>query len=206
MKGVNPCIPNNLGWLEVILDDEEMDFLWKMVKNPKKSNRDKLAGNISASYYIEDEDDWFSDNVLDKLCDVYAYKFKNLGARIPTSGVHSYQLRSLWVNYQKQTEFNPIHNHTGVYSFVVWMKIPTDYKEQSKLSFADGTNSEQISNFQIEYRNILGQPGGHVYEMSPEMEGRMLFFPSELQHHVFPFYNCKKDRISISGNIVLDTK
>ena len=39
--------------------------------------------------------------------------------------------------------------------------------------------------------------------MSPKMEGTMLFFPANLKHIVYPFYDCKKERISISGNISL---
>jgi len=39
--------------------------------------------------------------------------------------------------------------------------------------------------------------------MSPDMEGTMLFFPANLKHIVYPFYDCKEERISISGNISL---
>ena len=53
---------------------------------------------------------------------------------------------------------------------------------------------------------MLGHDTGSIYEMSPEMEGIMLFFPSELNHAVYPFYNCDEERISISGNLMLDTK
>ena len=35
-------------------------------------------------------------------------------------------------------------------------------------------------------------------------EGRMLLFPASLMHSVYPFYNCDKERISISGNIFVD--
>ena len=45
-----------------------------------------------------------------------------------------------------------------------------------------------------------------VYEMCKDAEGTLLFFPAELNHTVYPFYNCKEDRISISGNIAIDTK
>ena len=41
--------------------------------------------------------------------------------------------------------------------------------------------------------------------MNPDKEGTMLFFPAKLQHCVYPFYNCDEDRISISGNIKLNT-
>ena len=32
----------------------------------------------------------------------------------------------------------------------------------------------------------------------------MLFFPSKLNHQVYPFLNCEEERISISGNILLN--
>ena len=51
----------------------------------------------------------------------------------------------------------------------------------------------------------MGQTSQYVYEMNPEMEGTILFFPAKLQHGVYPFYNCDEDRISISGNIMLNT-
>ena len=205
MKEVKPIAPRNFGWLEVTLEDKEMDFLWKMIKNRGECNKKELAGNLSGSWIIPDEDDWFWENVLTQLCMTYAGYFRNLGQDIATSANHGYYLRSFWVNYQKQTEFNPLHDHTGIYSFVIWMQIPTEFKEQNKLPIAAETRSKQISNFMFEYRDIFGGGLGHLYEMSPKMEGKLLFFPSKLQHQVYPFFNCRKDRISISGNIGLDT-
>ena len=32
----------------------------------------------------------------------------------------------------------------------------------------------------------------------------MLFFPSSLNHAVYPFYDCDEDRVSISGNIMVE--
>ena len=41
--------------------------------------------------------------------------------------------------------------------------------------------------------------------MSPKFEGTMLFFPSQLHHCVYPFYDCKEDRVTVSGNIILNS-
>ena len=49
-----------------------------------------------------------------------------------------------------------------------------------------------------------GSLSTEVIPLSPEMEGIMLFFPSTLQHQVYPFYNCDDVRISVSGNLSLD--
>ena len=42
-------------------------------------------------------------------------------------------LDKFWVNYQYKTEFNPYHDHSGVYSFAIWLKIPYDWEDQHKL-------------------------------------------------------------------------
>ena len=206
MKSVKAIVPPNFGWLEVKLDDTEMKYLWDCLKNQQKSHKKNLAGNVTTSCLLIDKDNWFFDNVIYKLIMKYADEFGNLGDDIPVTRKHPYYMPEWWSNYQKQHEFNPLHDHGGVYSFVIWMKIPTNYFEQRRDNkFAMDSNSRSISNFSFEYTNILGGMKGYTYEMSSKLEGALVFFPAALNHLVYPFYNCKEDRISISGNILLDT-
>ena len=90
-------------------------------------------------------------------------------------------------------------------SFTIWLKIPTEYSEQKKHPIANDANSEAISNFAFQYVNMLGEIDNYTYPMVSNLEGTMLFFPSNLKHQVYPFYNCNEKRISIAGNIGLDT-
>ena len=202
---IKPIHPPNLGWLEKKLSDEEMKSLWKYIDNRGESVKDTLAGHVHESNSLIDEDGWFFKNTLLQLIYMYAGEFDNVGDKLPTPNKHPYFLSRMWVNYQKQCEYNPLHDHTGVYSFVIWMKIPTKQEEQDKISFSSEANTKKNSTFQILYNNILGQPTTITYYMNPECEGTMFFFPSQLQHQVYPFYNCDEDRISISGNILLNT-
>ena len=204
-KEIKVITPSNVGWLEYKLNPQEMDYLWRCIEtNKKRSFKNNLAGNISSSYSLMDRGDWFFTNVCTPLINSYSERFYNLGDSIPIMGVHPYYMSTWWVNYQKQNEFNPIHNHTGVYSFVIWMKIPYDSKKQNLKDIARGSNNPQIGNFQFVYADILGRSESHEYRLSPEYEGTMLFFPAELDHMVYPFYDCDEDRISISGNIMVD--
>ena len=41
-----------------------------------------------------------------------------------------------------------------------------------------------------------------LIDVDSDKEGVILLFPSRLRHQVYPFYNCDKERISISGNII----
>ena len=198
--------PPNYGVLEKNLSDKEMNFLWRCIDNRGQSNKGKLAGQIYESSLLSDRGDWFYINTLKPLMKIYEESFiRNPGYKIPTNQFHPYYLESFWVNFQKQNEFNPIHNHNGVYSFVIWMKIPTKHNEQNKNPIASRANGEKISVFEFLYSNILGEHESTGIEMNPDMEGTMLFFPSALLHGVYPFYNCDEDRISVSGNIKLNT-
>ena len=191
-------VPPNLGWLNYSLDDKEIDYLWKSIENKKDNVKDVLAGNISKSFELEDTNDWFFNHTLQPLIDVYANEFKNVGKTVPTLYNHPYTLKMWWVNYQKQYEFNPSHNHDGMYSFVIWLKIPYDWEEQNK---DNKSKLKMKGSFCFNYNNILGENSFSHYQLGKEHEGTMLFFPSTLSHEVFPFYNCKEDRISVSGNI-----
>ena len=205
MKSFKTIVPPVLGWLQVELDDEDMSYLWKLIENKKGNTKHKLAGQIDSSWNLHDEDDWFSNNVIKFCIRQFPIHFQEIGEKIPTSHIHPYHIDHMWVNYQKENEFNPLNHHNGIYSFVIWMKIPTNFEDQKKLKIAFESNSNSISNFSFTYNDILGNSKTHYYPMSKEVEGTMLFFPSQLCHQVYPFYNCDDDRISISGNISLKT-
>ena len=64
----------------------------------------------------------------------------------------------------------------------------------------------RISCFEFGYSDILGTTRNWTYPLNSTDPIRMLFFPAKLHHMVYPFYNCKEDRITISGNIGLDTR
>ena len=152
MKKYDCVVPSQTGWIEVELDNIEIDFLWKSIENKGKSHKSELVGNIDSSYEIFDKDNWFYNNTLVRLCDAYAESFGNIGSNLPTLNKHPYFLQSMWGNYLKQTEFNPTHLHKGVYSFVIWMQIPTEYNEQKENPIAKNTNLDVISNFSFNYR------------------------------------------------------
>jgi len=187
-----------------------MDKLWEYIstakENPNPYNNG-LAGNLSSSLTLNDTDNWFMINTLMPIIGKYKEIFeKSLAVhnKIVFQKNIPYALIKLWVNFQKQHEFNPMHNHSGVYSFVVFMKIPTDWREQHEIPFVKESNSPKASNFEFVYTDVMGTIGQYTYKLDSSFEGIMLFFPAEMMHTVYPFYNCEEERITISGNIVYD--
>ena len=203
-------LPPNLGWLECKLSYEEISHLWKCVNHCKEKNlpsfKENLAGNISHSYELNDIDDYIFKNTLCPLVKIYSNCFLNdpmkrsLNNFLPTDKEKfNLRLEKYWVNYQKQYEFNPLHQHGGCYSFVIWLKIPIEFEDQNKGNI---TNTPLRSAFEFLFIDSIGTPSTYTYRLGKGFEGTMLFFPSNLQHQVHPFYDCDEERISISGNLM----
>ena len=191
-------------------DTPAMDKLWEYISSAKEnpeSFNNTLAGNISSSLVLNDTDNWFFVNTCIPIIGKYKEFFKKTTAfnsRVISKNDLPYMLSPLWVNFQKQHEFNPMHNHSGVYSFVVFMKIPTDWKEQHEIPFVKDSNAPKASDFEFVYTDVMGNVTGYAYHLDSSFEGIMLFFPAEMMHQVYPFYNCEEERITISGNIKYD--
>ena len=101
------------------------------------------------------------------------------------------------VNIQKPSQFIPIHNHDGVFSYVIWVNIPYDVEKEC------APPSKHASCFQFFYPAITGSFQSHTIRVSKTDEGTILLFPSLLLHCVYPFYTVKEPRLSVSGNILL---
>jgi len=105
-----------------------------------------------------------------------------------------------WVNYQQKYEFNPVHDHTGEYSFVYWVKIPYDLEEEYKNPAVVNARDRCVSQFNFVYTNLLGMVSNLQIPLTKDHEGCMVIFPACLKHVVYPFYTSDDMRISISGN------
>ena len=196
----------NLGWLETKLSPEAMNKLWEYERVGRENNkdvRDQLAGNISTSLDLIDTDDWFFENIVYPQVVEYP-KIFGIEPSVTEHNKGLPNLSTLWVNYQYKHEFNPQHTHSGVYSFVIWMKIPTHWKHQHSLPFVKNSANKLAGDFYFRYSSILGHSHSATIRMEPDLEGTMLFFPAQLQHGVYPFYESDEVRISISGNVSED--
>jgi len=206
--------PPTNGFLFAKLDDDMVDHLWKMIRRAeqdKEEYKHRLAGNISASFGLDDDNDFFYKEACLPL--VNAYRESNNGSDPVRSFVQTdpmttpLLLTELWVNYQYQTDFNPYHFHGGVYSFAVWMKIPTDWEDQCKLpQFQDiKKDNRKAGTFEFQYTDSLGSIRSMSYQLCKKFENCMVFFPAALMHTVYPFYGTDEARVSIAGNLWYDT-
>ena len=148
----------------------------------KNKVNSQLAGHIKEEYDFKNISENFLKFLLqctgDKSLNNYLTHVTYLSENRPL------YLHSMWVNYMKKHEFNPPHNHSGVLSFVIFVKIPYDLKEEENL--LEGKTPEETK----EGLNV-----------DKSFDGVMLMFPSAQVHEVFPFYTSESYRITVSGNV-----
>ena len=197
----------NIGVVEAQLPKDVVANIWTVINEAREKPEDmkpELAGNISSSIRLDSSSPLLEEFVTKTIPSFMDSHMQNYGPpwRAVMKEGQGFTLESLWVNFQKQHEFNPPHDHSGVYSFVIWMQIPTSYAEQKQLPICANSNADNhISNFAFSYTNTLGRVSTFAYNMEKEAEGYMVMFPSTMLHQVFPFYDNDGERISISGNI-----
>ncbi len=154
---------------------------------------------VTKHYYIEENLYHLNKFVLDMsiaYCKEYPEYVSNI--KILSDPVPFYATKS-WINIQEKTEYLPNHTHDGIFSYVIWVKIPYDLNQEVK------NKSDTTSKIQFMYANILGNIVDFSLPIDSSYEGKIMMFPSLLSHCVYPFYTSNENRISISGNIALDT-
>ena len=206
----------NLGFLRSKLTEEELNPIKKEVneirldfENSKKNNSN-LAGHIKKEYVLT-KCLSHVEKVLLPL--VYSYDqahsgyFANsISVRPPTSIIETIpiSLKSLWVNFQEKYEFNPLHNHSGILSFVIWLDIPFDITNERNVFPNNKDNDKKAGNFSFTYLDALG--GTRIYSIPADksFNDTVIMFPSTMMHEVYPFYTSDEYRITISGNFVFN--
>ena len=171
----------------------------------KEDMNDDLTGNIEREYVLRAEEDPEINQYLmqisnNKLFADYHHYLSQLFASRKCKPV----LAKTWVNFQQKNEFNPLHTHDGIFSFVIFVKIPYDC-EDYKTKFPK-TKPENIKVGMLSFQHIdpwVGRPMSVDISLNPKYEGGIYFFKSKHVHQVYPFYDTDEYRVTVSGNIHL---
>ena len=160
----------------------------------------ELAGHLDdENAYNEEDKQWFMKKTANYfkayVGKLSKFSLNEMGNKPPVKGI---SLCSLWINYMKKNEFNPLHDHSGDISFVIYLQVPENIKSEFESFKGNGVGPGCIGFYYGErIENIRTQH--HFFPT----EGDMFLFPASTKHMVPPF---KSDctRISVSGNLELD--
>lgn len=155
----------------------------------------ELVGNIEQEYRFEISSEFTS--FLNTMWTAYRERFQvwmHQEYNIPDYA---------WINLMKKGEFNPLHLHDGVASWVTWLDIPYDLQEEIKSDSFQRREYPTASMFQFVYNKLNGHLGHMTLPIDKSWEGTIIMFPAYLKHQVYPFSTSDGQRISIASNINL---
>lgn len=135
-------------------------------------------------YLLNQEYGYLKDiKVLDKPCDE--------------------MLHNLWINFQQKYEFNPLHNHSGTTSFVIWLKVPFNMEDELAHPSSAKARMKCPGHFTFVHVDNMGAITQGLLPVDRSYEGMICVFPASLYHQVYPFYTSDEYRVSVSGNLCL---
>lgn len=165
-----------------------------------------LAGHLEYQFYLDNCQTLVESTILEMATEyTLAWNYESeILRKHPALKAISFKLDPVWVNFQKKTEYNPLHDHTGIFSFVIWVNIPYDLKTEMEMPCVASSNSPLATTFNFVYTNIFGEVTMLPFFAENKYEGTILFFPSQVKHLVYPFLTSDKHRVTISGNVIVD--
>lgn len=165
-------------------------------------NKD-LAGNIKHEYSIPKGKAAVSPMLMQMIIkhqEKYPNFFKKAHSTINYKACEI-ELFNLWVNFQKKHEFNPMHVHDGLYSFVIWHKVPYTMEDEKARLPSMTENDFRAGMFAFFFSDPSGKITQEALHVDKSWEGKVALFPANLNHCVYPFYTSDEYRVSISGNL-----
>ena len=163
-----------------------------------KMNR-SLAGQITKEYQIT-ESRKLLDPYLEEMGRAYQKEWNYFPKENPIN--NNLTVESEWVNMQKKLEVNPLHNHDGTLSFVAWLYVPFKLEDERNMENCKNSRTVELaSTFQFVYTTVFGKIVNSPMFVESGWEGRIVMFPSQLLHIVYPFQTSDDYRISIAGNL-----
>lgn len=197
----------NTGIVFSRLSKQELDTLTteatRIYEEDKLVDEHKAAsGNLSVEYDFRHMRDILSPR-LNAMVNFYGSTYPYLASMQIISNAAPLRITQLWVNFMRKGNFNPPHNHSGIFSFVVWLRIPFDLKKELEAYPNIGFTGAPC--FGFNYVDTVGMPHIISLPVDKTYEGVVCMFPSRMIHYVNPFGTVDDDRVSIAGNILIDT-
>ena len=166
------------------------------------SKNKKLAGKLSSNSYpiggqISEQINFSSkENFLHFLSQLVSRYNEFYGQH-----ANNFTKHFAWLNLQKKYEYNPNHNHNGDLSYVLYVRIPYNLEDEDRMPNTVNSSVKANGRFCFNYVDANNSIAFKTINVDKSFEGKIMIFPSNLVHCVYPFYTSDEYRISIAGNV-----
>ena len=187
-------LPNN-GILDVTLDKNVLDHLHHLVEKYEPDD-------AKQQWMLIDDDNRFQKEVLNPIIQEYVTDYGFPG-KLKTTHIHDLTFQKFWANYTGKGEYQALHNHDAIWSFVIWLKLPAVANDEQSVKEAMHPDA---GDFILTYSDIIGRTRKVNWKLEKQYnEGHMLLFPSDLYHAVYPHFQTDEKRLSLAGDIVINS-
>ena len=163
-------------------------------KKLKTRYTQQLAGAIKNEFSYPDTSFFLS--YFKKYVELYLVGYRRYTGKSQFNP--PFQMKELWINFQRQHEYNPVHIHMNcTHSFVLYLKVPKILKKEFARNNTRHPGPGSITFF-------YGEPNDWAisqHNFFPE-ENMLFIFPSNVRHEV-PAFKSNVTRISVAGNFTL---
>jgi hypothetical protein len=203
VREINSVRLVNTGFLISSFTDEELlpvrEEMNKLLNDSSSAQRynHNLVGHLQSQYALFSLKEYMN-NLLHPFVAEYRKHFPDF-----SYDKDDYNLENIWINFQTRTEFNPLHYHLGRFSYALWLNIPYLIEDERSV-FPYIKEDENLTGSFVFYYPDGGESNGgiarHIIPADRTYENKIIFFPANLNHCVYPYYTTDELRISLSGN------
>lgn len=172
---------------QTFLSDEQIDLFLQEGNRTPMNEQDYNFKLFSRSFI-----DQVSPIILDKASSFVRNAASIFSMALPSH--ESLSVRSMWINYQKQYDTVPMHNHFSLLQFVIYCDVPQRIFEET------GRHNPMLpGRVSLNYGENISSFSNESFLITPQ-KNMMIIFPGKLNHLVYPFYS-DDTRISVAGEI-----
>ena len=185
----------NYGILDVTLEKNVLDHLHHLVEKYEPDD-------AKQQWMLIDDDNRFQKEVLNPIIQEYVTDY-GFPEKLKTTHIHDLTFQKFWANYTGKGEYQALHNHDAIWSFVIWLKLPAVANDEQSVKEAMHPDA---GDFILTYSDIIGRTRKVNWKLEKQYnEGHMLLFPSDLYHAVYPHFQTDEKRLSLAGDIAINS-
>ena len=185
----------NYAVLDVTLDKNVLDHLHHLVEKYEPDD-------AKQQWMLIDDDNRFQKEVLNPIIQEYVADY-GFPEKLKTTHIHDLTFQKFWANYTGKGEYQALHNHDAIWSFVIWLKLPAVANVEQ---YVKDAMHPDAGDFILTYSDIIGRTRKVNWKLEKQYnEGHMLLFPSDLYHAVYPHFQTDEKRLSLAGDIVINS-
>ena len=185
----------NYGILDVTLEKNVLDHLHHLVEKYEPDD-------AKQQWMLVDDENRFQKEVLNPIIQEYVTDY-GFPEKLKTTHIHDLTFQKFWANYTGKGEYQALHNHDAIWSFVIWLKLPAVANDEQSVKEAMHPDA---GDFILTYSDIIGRTRKVNWKLEKQYnEGHMLLFPSDLYHAVYPHFQTDEKRLSLAGDIVINS-